>query len=307
MSLATASTALTTVAGIAIIALVLRDLLHTLLHPIGRGAMSRAILRGGWRLFRAWARDDTDRLSLAGPLLMVTVIAIWFALLVTGWALIYWPHMPEGFWEPAHFTLEQRSGFPTALYYSIVTIATLGYGEFTATTNWLRFASGIQGVVGFVLLTASITWVLSVFPVLTRQRSLAHTVALLRRTAEQTGRDPLALDDDESLALLRTLSAQVVLTESDLAHFSIAYYFTERERRASLSGEMSYVLALARSAQGERRAAAVRFQGALLEGTVDDFARTVHESFLPHVHPATTERVLDEYARDHGCGEEGTA
>ena len=36
-------------------------------------------------------------LSLAGPLAFVTVIAVWGALVVLGFALILWPHFPEGF------------------------------------------------------------------------------------------------------------------------------------------------------------------------------------------------------------------
>ena len=293
------STVVGTLLGMAMIAVVLRDLLHTLLHPIGRGSLSRWILRSGWRVFHGISRGRADRLTLAGPVLLVAVIAVWFALLVTGWALIYMPHMPGGFSEPDDFTWRQSSGIRTALYYSMVTLSTVGYGDFTATTDWLRFASGLQAVVGFVLLTASITWVLSVYPVLTRQRSLAHTVSLVRQTARDTGSDPLGLGEGESLALLRSLTSQLVLAESDLAHFTIAYYFAEREHRASLSATMPYLMELAQRAGEEAHPAPVRFQAALLSRAVDDFAAPLHRNFLPHVDPPTTQRVRAEYARDH--------
>ena len=34
---------------------------------------------------------------LAGPVALVVVITTWALLLIVGWALIYWPHMPGGF------------------------------------------------------------------------------------------------------------------------------------------------------------------------------------------------------------------
>ena len=64
--------------------------------PGGRAAVGRAVSRLVWLAFRRFARGRPDALALAEPLAMIAVIATWAALLVTGWALVYLPHVEEG-------------------------------------------------------------------------------------------------------------------------------------------------------------------------------------------------------------------
>jgi hypothetical protein len=92
-----------------------------------------------------------------------------------------------------------------ALYFSMSTITTLGYGDITPTSEWLRILSPLEAVFGFGLLTASLSWVISIFQVLRRRRSLALEIALLRD--EQSAID-LSVVEMEPLAaqeLLRRL------------------------------------------------------------------------------------------------------
>ena len=91
-----AGTLLSTAAGVALIGLVGRDAFDALFHAEGRGVFSRQITRAVWQTFRhVGARRE--RLSLAGPVAFVAVIATWAGLLVLGWALVFWPHMPGDF------------------------------------------------------------------------------------------------------------------------------------------------------------------------------------------------------------------
>ena len=91
-----AGTLLSTSAGVALIGLVGRDAFDALFHAEGRGMFSRQITRAVWQTFRhVGARHE--RLSLAGPVAFVAVIATWAGLLVLGWALVFWPHMPGDF------------------------------------------------------------------------------------------------------------------------------------------------------------------------------------------------------------------
>ena len=87
---------LSTVGGVGLIGLVGRDAFDALFHAEGRGIFSRQITRAVWRLFRR-AGTRHQRLSLAGPVAFVTVIATWAGLLVLGWSLLFWPYMPSGF------------------------------------------------------------------------------------------------------------------------------------------------------------------------------------------------------------------
>ena len=91
-----AGTLLSTAAGVALIGLVGRDAFDALFHAEGRGVFSRQITRAVWQAFRHVGARRV-RLSLAGPVAFVTVIATWAGLLVLGWALVFWPHMPGNF------------------------------------------------------------------------------------------------------------------------------------------------------------------------------------------------------------------
>jgi Ion channel len=72
-----------------------------------------------------------------------------------------------------------------ALNVSLVTLTTLGFGDVTPTDAWLRLLAPIEALLGFGLLTASISWLLLIYPALSRRRSLAYEVALLRQAAER--------------------------------------------------------------------------------------------------------------------------
>ena len=63
---------LCTLAGAALVLLVLRDAFEALFHPDGRTVLSRAIMRGSWRLFHRLCARRPGSLPLAGPFTLVT-------------------------------------------------------------------------------------------------------------------------------------------------------------------------------------------------------------------------------------------
>lgn len=98
-----------------------------------------------------------------------------------GWALIYWPRMPDLFLYATGLKPTNNAGFLDAIYLSVMTLTTLGYGTITPTADWLRMFGPLEALIGFALLTVSLTWVTSIYPVLRRRRSLARQILLLRR------------------------------------------------------------------------------------------------------------------------------
>jgi hypothetical protein len=86
-----------TALGVALLALALRDIFETLFHPLGRGVVGGHIVRGVSRSARRLAARVPGLLNLAGPLAYIAVLASWTLMLVVGWALIFLPHLPEGF------------------------------------------------------------------------------------------------------------------------------------------------------------------------------------------------------------------
>lgn len=82
--------------GAALIVVALRDIYATLWHPTGLGTLSRSMFRIIWAI-AARMGPGGRALGSAGPLGMIATVLLWAALIVTGWALIYLPHMPDGF------------------------------------------------------------------------------------------------------------------------------------------------------------------------------------------------------------------
>ena len=60
---------------------------------------------------------------------MVVVVLAWVVLILLGWALVYWPHQPDGFVFGSSLDPTSRAGLLDAVYLSTVTLATLGFGD----------------------------------------------------------------------------------------------------------------------------------------------------------------------------------
>src|ERR1041385_9106992 len=92
-----------TVLGLSILVLVVYDIYATILHARSRsGPIAKTLNRTIWRIARAIAfrlpRPRRHRLLNAiGPLLLPFFIILLIAFLVVGFALIYYPRMPESF------------------------------------------------------------------------------------------------------------------------------------------------------------------------------------------------------------------
>ena len=116
-----------TVVGAGLILLMLLDVFYTLLYPHGSGPVSRTIMRGCWLLSRP-TRGGAS--SIAAPVAMAAVIAAWAAMAVMGWALLYLPHLPGSFVYGDG--VPQQGDFAEAVYISMVTLSTVGFGEVVA-------------------------------------------------------------------------------------------------------------------------------------------------------------------------------
>ena len=291
-----AGTILSTAAGVALIGLVARDAFDALFHAEGRATFSRQITRAVWQVCRLPGTRH-GLFSIAGPVAFVTVLATWAGLLVLGWALVYWPHVPGSF----RFDAGVDAAGPAvvhALNLSLVTLTTLGFGDITPTSEALRLILPLEALLGFGLLSASISWLVSIYPALGRRRSLAYEISLLR-AAEVDGDLPLdALPPDAAERILAELTSRLIAVERDLVHFPISYYFSAGDPRFSLPAAAPYLLELARRGVDEAQPDLVRFRARLLMQAIDDLARTTATRF--HGSGATTpEELLHEYARDH--------
>ena len=173
-------TAAATVTGVLLITLAVVDIFETLLRTDGRGPISRRITAGIWRVLHAPGRRGP--LLFAGPLALLGAVWLWAALLVLGWAFVLWPHLEDGFTGAT-----TSPGLADALHVSLTTITTLGFTDLVPDAEWLQIITPVEALIGFGLLSASISYLLLIYPVLARRRTFAYELFLLREAEARSG------------------------------------------------------------------------------------------------------------------------
>lgn len=233
--------------------------------------------------------------QLAGPLGIVGAIVLWLVLVITGGALVYWPHMPDGFYLSSGLDPGARSALLESVYLSTVTAATLGYGDIVPVDGWLRIAAPLQSFIGFTILTGAVTWALQLYPALTRVRTLATRLSSLQRA----GAHDWVREADSSAAagLLESLATQVAQARTDFRQNSEVYFFRSTDPGSALPATLPYAGHLAEVGQRGPRSD-VRAVATALACTLEQLAHELDEKFL-HV-GGTTDDVLRALARDHG-------
>ena len=276
--------------GAVLVVIALRDVFHTLWHPAGEGSVHHLLSAGLWWVFR---RLGEGARALAGPTILTVVILVWAGLLVVGWALVYLPHLPEGFSYSGALDPSGRGGVVDALYVSTVVLATLGLGDIVPVDPWLRLLMPVQALLGFALLTASVSWVLQVQPALARRRSLARHLTVLRGAQEEMGTAPLSATE------LTGIAEGLSRVHVDLRQSSPTFYFVDREEPEALPRVLPYVRDLARTATSADDDS-TRLSGAALDRAVTELARLLGTRFLHLDDGAGTEDVLRGFAAAHG-------
>lgn len=285
----------TAVPGICVLAFAFTQIFQDLFHPTQTGALSDWVGRTTFRLLRRWP----GILSLAGPLTLVIVILMWASLQAVGFALIYWASFPSAF----HFQSQPASGpgFWTVLYFSVQVMTTLGFGDLLPTAAWLRILVSIQALVGFALLTASVSSIVLIYPPLSRMRTLARFTETLLSAAKTTGIDVVSGHAND---LLNGLAVNVIQARVDFIHFPILYYFHADRRRSSLARALPNLLCFAEQGSRLDTSERVRLASATLQTALEDLAQVLSTRFI-HIESNDPAAVFRAYAEDHVIAYEG--
>lgn len=242
-----------TVSGGVLLTLALRDIFHTLFHPKGRGSLNRLVSRGAAAVVERAARRAPGALELRGPSVVVAVIATWAGLVALGWTLVYWPWLPDSYSFSPGLRGPDQDGFLDAMYLSLVTMTTLGYGDVVPTDPWLRIAAPLQALVGFALLSAAISWVLALYPALARRRSFLDRSRTLEEALGQSG--PPALQA-ASPSLLRDeldeIAGALTAMRTDLIQLPATSYFGSAEEHWALARRLRWLEETAGAAASHR-------------------------------------------------------
>lgn len=280
------------IVGSLLVAVVVRDVFHTLFHPIGHGSIAPQVMKFVWWLLRLLPADRRIS-SLTGPLGIAVVILVWGALAILGWAMLYFALMPDGFAYSSELNPAERNNVFDSLYLSLVTIGTLGFGDIVPTSPLLRLLVPLESLFGFMLLTAAVSWVLQIYPALHRRRVLALQLTTLRearRAEPDLGIDSVPPD------FVIALSGAVVEARNDFTQYGATYYFRDVDADASLASSLTYATQLAEEARRSTKPQ-LRLAGALLSGAVDSLAGLLREEFLQL--DGDTDAVIRAYAKDH--------
>jgi hypothetical protein len=165
-----------TASGVLLMLFVAYDVYATILDASGRAGPLSGFLNwivwGAARLlaFRLSRGRRHRLLNLVGPMLMPALIVIYLFLLIAGFALIYAPRMPAGFnFNPP----AENADWIESLYFSGTTLITIGYGDITPRTLFVRFVALVEGASGFALISLAVTYLITVYSALARKRVIA--------------------------------------------------------------------------------------------------------------------------------------
>jgi voltage-gated potassium channel Kch len=280
-------------AGAGIILATLHDIFATLFHPLGRGHIGHRVVGFVSAVGHRLSSRFGSATVLIGPVGYVVVVASWAALLVIGWALVFFPYLPDGFSFASGLAPEDHSGFGDALYISLVNLTSLGYGDISPQDSLLRILGPIETLFGLSLVTASVSWLISIYNAISQRDAFAHEVQLSRRAEERLG-EKLADADPELLErLLASFSRQLITARRNLIHFPITIHFRSEDDEKALSGLMPFLARLVNEACEDSRPHALRVRGEMLHMAMDDFAATLRERL--GIHGETTEAILGRY------------
>lgn len=291
-------TLVATVGGVVLILLVVHDIFTVLFRPGVESRFSGGLVRAVWAVLRHSQRRST--VGLAGPVALAAVVCSWAILLLLGWALIYLPHYP------GDFTVGAGASTPLvgSIHFSLATLTTLGSSSAAPRAAWLQIVSPLEALIGFGLLTAAVAYLLQLYPVLSRRRSLAYEIHLLADAQRRLGVAVAQMESGAASQLYAELASRLIAVERDLVKFPIAYYFAESDPRFALSAAMPDLVELADLGVRPGNPSSIRLRASMLEEAIDDFARTIADRFLAGQDHSTA-AALQAFERDHLHGRHG--
>ena len=234
---------LTMVAGSVCLFAVLLDAFQTIILPrraTGRFRLTRIFYTVTWRPWVFFtkrlhdARKRESAFSYYGPMSLIFLLAVWAGAMVVGFALVYF-----ALGSPFTDTLDAAS-FRSDLYVSGTTLFTLGLGDVTPHSGWVRAIVILESGTGLGLLAV----VMGYFPVLygafsrrevsislldARAGSPPTAAELMRRHSYEGG--------DQTLAqlLLEWERWSAELLESHISYPLLCYFRSQHNNQSWIS------------------------------------------------------------------------
>jgi hypothetical protein len=158
-------------AGVALVVIVAVDLVGTLVSTArrtGRWWPTNVFYRWSsrawfWLAARAPSDDQRTRiLFVYGPLSILAMLVVWIVLLVLGWALV---------WQGLREHIQGVERLPSAVYFSGVTLFTVGYGDIVPTSPLGRILVLFEAFMGVITVALVISYLASLYGAFSRRET----------------------------------------------------------------------------------------------------------------------------------------
>jgi hypothetical protein len=223
--------------GISLLLLMLADAFITVLSRRGAGPLTGLWTPYVWKacLWFHRLRRVHGPLSFVGPLMLVLAVVSWYAMLITGWCLVFASS------SSSVINAETKADATPiqTLYFTTTTVSSLGYGDYVPSDFPWTLLATTSAFTGTFLLTISLTYIFSVLSTALRQRQLAGGIFALGETpAELIGavwkERPQAATQLNQEYVMRLFSQISEHTEQYLV-FPVLHFFHSPERRRAPS------------------------------------------------------------------------
>jgi hypothetical protein len=241
-----------------------------------------------WRLINGCARWLPARLgamlrSLAAPLMVLGSVAVWMALPILGFALLYLPGVTGG-----GFALHGLGrSFWTALYFSAATITSLAFSGAQPAHAGFFFLGAAETLIGVTILSLAIAYVLGLYGVV--QDAAVAWVTMQNYAGRADSAESLlaphfsAPSTDGLSVLWRELHGNLAVYLEGMRRYPVAYYFHTRHHNRSLPAMLRLIGDAASAVRwglpGDHRAVRDPWLPGLLE-VYQQASREITERFL---------------------------
>lgn len=192
----------------------------------GAGPLTSQLMKRGWQILGRTVGEHPKALTLSGPLILGSSLAVWILLLWSGWTFVFASGEPSLYNVSSGRALSWGERF----YFTGYTIFTLGNGGYAPQSGVWQIATVFAAGSGMLFVTLAVTYVLSVLGAVTQKRAFASSVSGLGETTDEIIRTSW---DGETF---RGLDIQLTMLASDLETltanhkaYPILHYFHSKD------------------------------------------------------------------------------
>ena len=227
--------------GAALMLLFLADIFLTVLYArAGTGLVAPRWTRLLWAILHGLAklcgRHRTKMLSVAGPLIVVSLIGLWATGLALGAALVIQPELGSAI-RPS--SGEAPTDFVTALLVAGNSLSIVGGGDFSPHTTATRLLYLINSLVGASVLSLVLSYLVQVYAALRERNALALAVDLMTDgsgdATEMLTRLMPGGDPGSATNGLSNLVGSLATTKEAHHFYPLLFYFRFEEPRYAVS------------------------------------------------------------------------